>query len=82
MNNLVLCLPLVFSFSIFASGEYDVNDQYFFEDHFSAVSKENIDDMVASKTKQIWPGVSPEIMAGKTKQIWPGISPEIMAGKT
>ncbi|MCR9204339.1 MAG: hypothetical protein NXH75_07175, partial [Halobacteriovoraceae bacterium] len=28
---------------------------------------------MAGKTKQIWPGITPETMAGKTKQIWPGI---------
>lgn len=82
MKKLVFCFPLVFSMAVQATNDFDVNDQYFFEDRFDAVSKENIDDMVASKTKQIWPGISPETMAGKTKQIWPGINPDTMAGKT
>ena len=45
-------------FAIIANAQdFDVNSNYFFEERFDARSQRNIDDLVAGKTKQIWPGV-------------------------
>ena len=68
---------MIFLCALFASisyaGEFDVNTDYFFEDRYDNYSKIDIEDMVASKTKQIWPGITADTVASETKQIWPGI---------
>ena len=59
---------LVFSTQSFAKNERRILENY---DHSSI---RNVEDLYASKTKQIWPGVDSDVVLTKTKQIWPGIA--------
>lgn len=72
-------LTLVLASNISFAQQFDVQSNYFFEEKYNDLRRYQIEEMMASKTKQIWPGID---VASKTKQIWPGISPNVVASKT